>query len=160
MVPSRTDQSAMCSCQSKPDYKALHGDVERELQRVQKEGEEHTRMLSQEAAKAREAASAARSEAARMRNEAEFERDRSQRLQDQLRDLHQQLEVLTQSNSKYQVRAAVEHQMVADVLHLFSYATCTSLFLSAIVGAHQRDAAAPGQSGLSAEQRKGSGSTT
>ena len=118
------------------------------------------RMLSQEAAKAREAASAARSEAARMRNEAEFERDRSQRLQDQLRDLHQQLEVLTQSNSKYQVRAAVEHQMVADVLHLFSYATCTSLFLSAIVGAHQRDAAAPGQSGLSAEQRKGSGSTT
>lgn len=84
----------------------MHRDVEKELENVRKEGEEHVRMLNQECSKAKEAASAARSEAARMRNEAEFERERGQRLQEQLRDLHQQLEALTQSNTKYQVQFA------------------------------------------------------
>ena len=67
------------------------------------DGEEHARLLSQDAAKAKDAASAARSEAARMRNEAEYERDRSSRLQEQLRDAHRQMDALTQSNTKYQV---------------------------------------------------------
>ncbi|CAL8467199.1 g6735 [Coccomyxa elongata] len=89
--------------QNEPDYKAMHHDLEKELEHVRKEGEEHRRLLNEESAKAKEAASAARAEAARMRNEAEFERERSQRLQEQLRDLHKQVEALTQSNTKYQV---------------------------------------------------------
>jgi chromosome segregation ATPase len=91
-----------CS-QDEPDYKAMHRDLEKELEHVRKEGEEHIRLLNQESAKVKEAASAARAEAARMRNEADFERERGQRLQEQLRDLHQQVEALTQSNTKYQV---------------------------------------------------------
>ena len=60
------------------------------MERLRTEGEEHARLLSQDAAKAREAASAARAEAARARNEAEYERDRAARLQEQLRDAHRQ----------------------------------------------------------------------
>ena len=90
--------------QEGPDYKALHSDLEKEVERLRTEGEEHARLLSQDAAKAKEAASAARAEAARARNEAEYERDRATRLQEQLRDAHRQLDALTQSNTKYQVR--------------------------------------------------------
>lgn len=81
----------------------MHHDLEKELEHVRKEGEEHRRLLNQESAKAKEAASAARAEAARMRNEAEFERGRSQHLQDQLRELHKQMEDVAQNNTKYQV---------------------------------------------------------
>ncbi len=89
--------------QNEPDYKAMHQDLEKELEHVRKEGDEHRRLLNQESAKAKEAASAARAEAARMRNEAEYERGRGQGLQDQLRAMHKQMEDVTQSNAKYQV---------------------------------------------------------
>ena len=76
------------------------------MERLRTEGEEHARLLSQDAAMAKEAASAARAEAARARNEAEYERDRAARLQEQLRDSHRQLDALTQSNTKYQVQSS------------------------------------------------------
>ncbi|KAK9917001.1 hypothetical protein WJX75_009773 [Coccomyxa subellipsoidea] len=98
-----------------PDYKAMHRDLEKELEHVRKEGEEHIRLLNQESAKVKEAASAARAEAARMRNEADFERERGQRLQEQLRDLHQQVEALTQSNTKYQVLVIELQQRLSNL---------------------------------------------
>ena len=98
----------MSCAQDELDYKAMHRDLEKELEHVRKEGQEHSRLLNQESAKSKEAASAARAEAARMRNEAEFERERGFRLQEQLRDLHQHVEALTQSNTKYQVCSTLQ----------------------------------------------------